>query len=239
MTNSIYATLARQSGLLHRFDAIANNIANISTTGFRREDVGFSEYVEGLGGNAPSLSVATADVRLVDTRQGALTRTGGPFDLAIEGTGYFQVATPQGNRLTRAGHFLADANGQLVNAAGNALLDTSGTPIFVPPQAQDISIGTDGSLSANGRPVAQVGLFQPNRPQDLTYQAGTLFNSPGGVSPLAADSTIRQGYLEQSNVDPVQEIARMVDVQRAYELGQTFLSNEDQRVRSLIQTLSR
>lgn len=239
MTNSVYSTLSRQSGLLDRFDAIANNIANISTTGFQREDVGFSEYVEKLGGNEPSLSLATADVRLVDTRQGALTRTGGTFDMAIDGPGYFLVSTPQGERLTRSGSFTADANGQLMDAAGNSLLDSGGSPILIPPQVKTVTLGPDGSLSADGTPVAQVGIYQPNTPQDLTYEAGTLFSAAGGVSPATGGSTIRQGYLEDSNVNPVQEIARMVDVQRAYELGQTFLNNEDQRVRSLIQTLSR
>jgi flagellar basal-body rod protein FlgF len=231
-----YTTLNRQSGLMREMQVVANNIANISTTGFRREGVVFSEYVARLDGD-PSLSMAQAKTRSVDLQQAGLSTTGGTFDFAIQGDGFFQVSTPQGPRLTRAGSFTPSATGELVNMDGHQLLDGGGAPVFVPPDAGQISMAADGTLSANGVPLAKIGLWQPTDPLTLRHEGGTLF-SASGMEP-AAGATLMQGMLEDSNVEPVSEIARMIDVQRAYELGQTFLDREDARVRGVIQTLGR
>ncbi len=240
MDNAIYTTLTRQSGLMSEMDVIANNIANISTTGFRREGVIFSEYVQGLDGNEPSLSMASGDTRVVDLAPGTLQQTGGTYDLGIEGKGFFLVETDNGQRLTRAGAFMPNANGELVNADGNRLLDGGGTPIAIPPGVRSLAVGPDGTISADGLPVAQIGLYEPTDPIDLNFQSGTLLRADNGVQPVAESAGhIRQGYLEDSNVNPITEIARMITVQRAYELGQTFLDNEDQRIRSAIQTLGK
>jgi flagellar basal-body rod protein FlgF len=231
-----YTTLNRQSGLMREMQVVANNIANISTTGFRREGVVFSEYVARLDGD-PSLSMAQAKTRSVDLQQAGLSTTGGTFDFAIQGDGFFQVSTPQGPRLTRAGSFTPSATGELVNMDGHQLLDGGGAPVFVPPDAGQISMAADGTLSANGVPLAKIGLWQPTDPLTLRHEGGTLF-SASGMEP-AEGATLMQGMLEDSNVEPVSEIARMIDVQRAYELGQTFLDREDARVRGVIQTLGR
>ncbi|MBI1217216.1 MAG: flagellar hook-basal body complex protein [Rhodobacteraceae bacterium] len=239
MDNTVYTTLTRQSGLMDQMEAIANNIANLSTTGFRREGVMFSEYVQRLDGAEPSLSMATANIRAIDLSPGALNRTGGRYDLAIEGAGFFLLDTPDGQRLTRAGSFTPNADGVIVDAAGNALLDTGGTPVTVPPGAQSVAIGADGTLSADGAPVAQVGLYEPVDANDLSHRSGTGFSARNGIRPATDPGRIRQGYLEDSNVNPITEVARMVDVQRAYEMGQSFLDNEDQRIRGAIQTLGK
>jgi flagellar basal-body rod protein FlgF len=231
-----YTTLNRQSGLMREMQVVANNIANISTTGFRREGVVFSEYVARLDGD-PSLSMAQGKTRSVDLQQAGLSTTGGTFDFAIQGEGFFQVATPQGPRLTRAGSFTPSATGELVNMDGHQLLDGGGAPVFVPPDAGQVSMAADGTVSANGVPLAKIGLWQPTDPLTLRHEGGTLF-SASGMEP-AEGATLMQGMLEESNVEPVSEIARMIDVQRAYELGQTFLDREDARVRGVIQTLGR
>lgn len=116
MDNAIYATLSRQSGLMQEMRTVANNIANISTSGFRREGVIFSEHVAALDGDAPSLSMAYAHGRNINDAQGPLSQTGGAFDFAIEGEGYFQIETPQGNQLSRAGSFTPSAEGELEHA---------------------------------------------------------------------------------------------------------------------------
>ena len=239
MDNTVYTTLTRQSGLMDQMEAIANNIANLSTTGFRREGVIFSEYVQRLDGAEPSLSMATAKTRAIDLSPGTLSRTGGRYDLAVEGDGFFLLDTPNGQRLTRAGSFTANADGVIVDAAGNPLLDNGGTPITVPPGVQSVSVGADGTLSADGAPVAQVGLYEPVDPTDLAHRSGTAFSTQNGVRPATVPGSIRQGYLEESNVNPITEVARMVEVQRAYEMGQSFLDNEDQRIRGAIQTLGK
>lgn len=232
-----YTTLTRQAGLMREMQVVANNIANASTNGFRREGVVFSEYVADLG-DGPSLSMAHASARHVDLGQAGLSQTGGTFDFAIQGDGFFLVDTPQGQQLTRAGSFTPSASGDLVTADGFRLLDQGGAPVFVPPDAGKVAMGSDGTLSANGVPIGQIGLWKPVDPLQLRHQSGTLFASPSGVTP-ASGGTVMQGYLEDSNVQPVSEIARMITVQRAYELGQTFLDREDSRVRDVVQTLGK
>jgi flagellar basal-body rod protein FlgF len=231
-----YATLNRQSGLMREMGVVANNIANTSTSGFRREGVVFSEFVSALDED-PSLSMAHASGRHVDLSQSTISQTGGKFDFAIQGDGFFLIDTPQGQRLTRAGSFTPSAEGELVTPDGYRLLDAGGAPIFVPPDAKDVALASDGTLSAGGQPIAQVGLWQPTDPLTLRHQSGTMFE--GGALEPAEGATVLQGMLEDSNVEPVSEIARMIEVQRAYELGQKFLDAEDERVRGVIQTLGR
>ena len=235
MDAALYTTLNRQSGLMREMGVVANNIANSSTTGFRREGVVFSEYVAALD-HDPSLSMAHASGRHVDLSQATLAQTGGTFDFAIQGEGFFLVETPQGERLTRAGSFTPSAEGELVTPDGFRLLDAGGAPIFVPPDTK-VALARDGTLSANDEPVAQVGLWRPTDPLALRHQSGTLFD--GGALEPVEDGQILQGMLEDSNVQPVSEIARMIEVQRAYELGQKFLDAEDERVRGVIQALGR
>jgi flagellar basal-body rod protein FlgF len=236
MSTSI-VTLSRQSGLMREMTTIANNIANADTAGYRREGLVFSEFVRTTPGG-DSLSIAAGRARTIDLRQGALTATGGRFDLAIEGEGFFLVATPEGERLTRAGAFTPNEAGDLVTAEGHALLDAGGAPVFAPPAARDIFVAADGTVSADGAPISQIGLYRPTDPTTLEREAGALFRAEG-VEPVIEGATILQGRLESSNVDPVTEIARMIEVQRAYELGQAFLDRESDRRSKLIDTLTR
>jgi flagellar basal-body rod protein FlgF len=231
-----YVTLSRQSGLMREMQVVAHNIANIATTGFRREGVIFSEFVRRTEGG-PSLSMAHASARHMDLRHAGLTETGGTFDFAIEGEGFFLIETPQGQALTRAGSFTPNADGELVNADGNRLLDSGGAPVFVPPDAKNVALAQDGTLAAGNVPLAQLGLWRSADPLQMTHQGGTVFGADA-VEP-AEDAKILQGFLEDSNVNAVSEIARMIEVQRAYELGQGFMDKEDERVRGVIQTLAR
>ncbi len=237
MDNPGYVALTRQSGLLREIQVIAHNIANASTTGFRREGLIFSEYVRGLAGQEAPLSMAAANARQTVLTQGGLTRTGGQLDLAIEGPGFFRIATDQGERLTRAGHFALNAEGEIVNPDGFRLLDDGGAPIQVPPGTA-LAVARDGTLSADGVPVGRLGLVAPQDPADLRRAAGVLLEATGPVEPVEG-AVLLQGFLEDSNVSPIAEMARMIAVQRAYEAGQAFLDREDQRIRNVVQTLTR
>jgi len=230
MDNAIYAALTRQAGLMREMRAVANNMANSSTTGFRREGVVFSEHMTALGRG--TLSMANAHGREVDLSPAPLTQTGGKLDLALEREGFFMIQTPQGNRLTRAGAFMTSAEGELVNADGHRVLDDGEAPIALPPGTRSIGVGPDGTISADGQPVGRVGIFAQPDPARLRHEGGTLFAADGAEP--APDAVVRQGFLEESNVNPVLEIARMIEVQRAYELGQSFLDGEDQRIRAVI-----
>lgn len=237
MDNAIYAILGRQSGLMRAMSVTANNIANASTAGFRREGVVFAEHVRRLG-SEPSLSLAHASGRVVDLGEAAPEPTGGVFDVAIRGPGFFRVQTPSGDMLTRAGHFTPDAEGRLVTSEGHVLLDDGGAPIVLPPAGGPPTIAPDGTLSVDGLPVARIGLWRPADPLSLRHVAGTLFAADGS-EPVEEGTTILQGHLEASNVNPVDEIARMIAVSRAYEAGQSLADREDERIRTVIQTLGR
>lgn len=238
MDNAGYTTLTRQAGLLREMQTVANNLANLSTTGFRKEGVIFAEHIKALDGNESSLSMATANVRLTMQQQGTLTQTNGNFDFAIEGEGFFMIETPDGQQLTRAGSFTPNGEGELVTPDGYRLLDGGGSPIFIPPDARSIAVSADGTLSADGVAQTQIGLFTPADPIDLTRQNGVRFRVDGDVIPVE-DSAILQGFVEDSNVNPVLEIARMIEVQHAYELGQSFMDKEDERIRGVLSTLGR
>lgn len=235
MDNAGYTALTRQSGLMAEMRTIANNIANANTTGFRAEGVIFAEHIKQTGSD--SVSMATASVRDTVLTQGAMVQTGGPFDLAIEGDGFFLIDTPNGQRLTRAGSFTPNEVGDLVTMDGHPVLDAGGAPVFIPTGLGPVGIAPDGTISAGGRPVGQIGLFLPEDPLSLTREDGVRF-SANGVLP-AEDARMLQGYVEESNVDPVLQVARMIEVQRAYELGQSFMENEDKRIRGVIDTLGR
>ena len=213
---------------------VANNIANAATTGFRAEGVIFSEYIQPVE-NGKSLSMGQGNVRNTSFEQGGLSATGSSFDLAIEGDGYFLVQTPEGERLTRAGAFSPNAAGELVTYDGYPVLDAGGAPVFVPPNAA-IAVSADGTLSADGNPLGQIGLVQPTDAKDMVREDGVMFRADSGFEP-AENARILQGFVEKSNVNPIGELARMIEVQRAYEMGQNFLQREDERVRAAVKAL--
>jgi len=237
MDNTGYIGLTRQTGLWKEMQVVANNVANMSTSGFRREGVVFTEDIAALPNEGGGIAMATARARFSDPSQGAVKQTGNPMDLAIQGRGFFMVETPEGNRLTRAGAFAQNTEGEMVNPDGYRLLDVGGAPIFIPPDAAVVSIAQDGTVSADGNPLAQVGLFEVDDENAMTRQFGTLFN-PGEAEPLAMEgAVVLQGFIEGSNVNPVTEMSRMIEVQRTYEMGMKFMENEDQRIRNVTRTL--
>lgn len=236
MDNSGYVALSRQSGLLKDMQVIANNIANMSTTGFRREGAIFAEIVDRLAVEGGSASQTAARVRATDFAQGALSATGGDLDLAIEGDGFFVIETPNGEALTRAGSFARNPDGELVTNDGARVLGEGGAPLFLPPAASKVLVATDGTISADGQPVGRIGVVTVEDPSTLTRRDGGLFTANAPTIP-AETAAVFQGFLEGSNVDPIREISRMIEVQRAYELGQRFLDKEDERARQAIRVI--
>lgn len=235
MDSSAYVTLARQAGLMREMTIIANNVANAATTGFRQEGLIFSEYVKANPGGE-SLSIGNGNVRNTSYIQGGLSHTEGSFDFAIEGDGFFLIETPAGERLTRAGSFMPNAAGELVTPDGYRLLDAGGAPLFVPPDAGNVAVSADGTMSADGRLLGQVGIVRPVDQTGMVREDGVMFRPDGGYEP-DDNSRILQGFVEKSNVDPITAIARMVEVQRAYEMGQSFLDSEDERVRQVVKSM--
>lgn len=236
MENAGYATLTRQSGLLREMRIVANNIANTATTGFRQEGLVFSEYVKAIDG-ASSLSMGQGNARMTSFEQGALTQTGGTFDFAIEGDGFFLVETPDGERLTRAGAFTPNGAGDLVTVDGYPVLDAGAAPIFIPPGVTEVSVAADGTISSEGNPLGQIGLVLPLNPQGMVREDGVMFRADDGFEP-AEQARVLQRFVENSNVNPILQLSRMIEVQRAYELGASFLEAEDQRIQKALRSLS-
>ncbi len=236
MDNPGYVTLSRQAALMKDMRIVANNIANLSTTGFRREGAVFSEMLEKGGVLGGAAAQTDANVRVTDFSQGALRRTGADLDLAIEGDGFFMVETPDGPGLTRAGAFVVSRAGELVNADGRRVLDEGAAAIAIPPDAGHIGVASDGTISVDGQPIGKIGVARVEDPSTLVRNEAGIFTTDQPLVP-AEGATVHQGFVESSNVDPIREIARMIEVQRAYELGQSFLETEDERIRAAIRTL--
>lgn len=235
--DTAYVTLSRQSGLMNEMRLVANNIANANTTGYRAQGLVFSEFVRDMPGD-PSLSMSRAEVRNTSLQQGFLTETGGQFDFAIEGDGFFMVETPSGNRLTRAGAFSPSADGDLVTMDGHRVLDANGAPVFIPPDAASIDVGSDGTLSVEGQLLGQLGVYRVDDPKTLVREGNTQFRADGDIDPVD-NPVVLHRFLEGSNVNAIEQVTRMIEVQRAYELGQSFLETEDERLRGALKALMR
>jgi len=238
MAVSIYTALSRQSGLKAEFETIANNMANSGTTGFKAERLFFSEFVRGQPAGMRSVSMTDIGARQIDLGQGALRQTGGMLDFAIEGAGFFQLESEEGTLLTRAGSFAPNLEGELVTPDGRRVLDAGGAPVFLPPNAVTIAVAADGTLSADGTPLARLGLVLPEDPVDLRRAGASMFRVEGAVLP-APGATLQQGFLEASNVSPMAEMARMIEVQRRYETTKSFVDREHDRIKKAVETMGR
>lgn len=235
MDNAGYVSLARQAGLLDTLGVIANNIANVSTTGYRREDTAFAEHIKALEGDDPSLSMATMSRRFIDLTPGELRTTGGELDFAVQGDGFFLISTEAGERLTRAGAFTLNGDGEIVTPDGDRLLDEGGAALAVPPGVAAISVASDGSVTADGTPVGRIGVVAAD-PNSLTRDGGNLLIAENGYQSVE-NAQVVQGALEGSNVSAVAEIAELIEVQRAYEMGQKLIETEDERIRQAVRQL--
>lgn len=243
MENALYIGLSRQMILRREMEIIANNIANMDTNGFKVESMiqktDPSEPAVTLGGPRPVKFVAPDGVAR-DFGQGVLTRTSGELDMAIEGKGFFQVQTPQGPRFTRDGRFTTDTTGRLVTQGGHAVLDASGGEIIINPEKGQVAVAADGSMSQGNEAVGKVGVYTFTNPGALEKAGDNLFRNGSNLAANpATESKLRQGFLEGSNVRPVLEITRMVEVSRAYESTTKMMESEAELSRRSVERLGR
>lgn len=235
MDNAGYIGLSRNAGLSRELTTIANNIANINTNGFRREGAVFAEHVKALDNNDPSLSIATMTRRYVDLSAGEITSTDNPLDFAIEGDGFFLVETPSGQRLTRDGAFSLNQDGEVVTSSGARVLDDAGGAIAIPAGSTDVTAAADGTIFVDGQPLGRINVVTAD-PAFLTRDGDNAFNAENGFEPVE-NPRVRQNALEGSNVNPVTELARLIEVQRTYDSSRNMMQQEDERISRTIQTL--
>jgi flagellar basal-body rod protein FlgF len=241
METPTYVALSRQTALLRQMDVVANNLANLTTPGFKQEVEVFTTVpIRSQVSGAPQKLAYVQDFGTArDFSAGPMTPTGNDLDVAIQGNGFFVVQTPSGPRYTRLGHFSLNAAGQLVNKQGYPVL-AGGAPMTINPDDGPVQIASDGTVSADrtqqGNAQVVYGKLDVVDFQDrdqLKPEEGTLFNT--NTPPIqVAQPALAQRMLEQSNVLPVKELTTMIWVQRNYEYVQKFLDGEDDRMRRAV-----
>lgn len=238
MENATYVGLSYQAGLERQMNVVANNVANVSTPGFKARQVMFQSYMnDPKGGTQPFYS--TNDYgEYMDTVAGSYSQTGRPLDVALEGPGYMGMIGPDGKvNYTRAGSFTLNNIGEIVGPGGLRVADAGGAPITIPEGTKEISIGGDGLVSADGNGVGQIMISEFANQQSMTPIGNGLYTTKD--APLPAEKTIaRQGMLEGSNVNGVAEMSNMIQLMRNYQSVQRMLQSESDRTRSTIERLS-
>lgn len=233
MLEGMYSAAAGMAAQQQQLDAIGNDLANLSTTGYKSARIAFSDLLYNqvaMAGTATTHGAgASATMIGRSASEGSLRNTGNPLDLAIEGEGYFQVTGPGGKvALTRAGNFSLDANGSLVNPFGNKLSPPIKLPAGVSPS--EVSISSSGVVSAGTRKLGQIQLVTVASPAHLLGEANGLLstNADSGTPHPASAATLRQGALEQSNVDVAKEMSLMVSTQRSFQMASSAIQTESQ-----------
>lgn len=235
MENALLIGLSRQMTLRHKMDVIANNMANINTAGFKRDNLLFEEHLMpvarmgGATGRDARLSFVFDPSIYRNFEQGGLQQTGNDLDLAISGDAWFVAQTPEGERYTRNGSLQLSADGELVNSAGFPIMGDGG-PITFSPEETDIVVAKDGTISTSQGIRGRIRLVSFENKNAMTKQGGLLF-STDEVPQAAEDASVLQGMIEKSNVKPVTELTRMIETVRAY----TSVSQALQRTQQLRQ----
>ncbi len=242
MENPTYIALSRLDAQQRTMDVIAGNIANANTVGYKAERVLFSDFLVGQkgvhtapGGEVLAFTQDRATYR--DQSAGSLTQTGNPLDLALAGSGYFTVQTANGTRLTRAGRFALQTDGTVADASGNALLDSGGSPIQLPAGESRIQIASDGTISGENGRIAKIGVVEVSDTNRLFPEGGKLFRSDAPSQP-ATQPKVVQGAVEESNVQPINELTQMMQAERDFQFVTQFVQSESDRQQSTIDKIT-
>lgn len=256
MWRGLYTAGAGMIQETQRTDTIANNLANVNTTGYKRDVAVSSEFEPmlirrindqdmrndvtsfkgfSLGGNPPvvgtlGLGSEIAEIA-TDHSQGMFESTGNPYDVAISGEGYLEVQTPQGVRYTRDGALFRSRTGVLENVRGQAVLGVNGQPIVIPADAESVSIGAKGEITARVQgavqQLGQLAFVQFNDRRAVLKQGDNLYYPQAGAQPQPATGTLEQGMLERSNANVVSEMVELINNYRIYEAGSKSVVTQD------------
>ena len=250
MVNTLLVGLSRHVTLDRQMAAVANNIANVNTTGFKADRSLFQEYLmsgaheDNFVGNDRRISYVTEGLNYRDFTQGPLEQTKNPLDVAIDGGGFLVVQTPAGERYTRDGSLQLNNQGQIVTASGDPVLGTNG-PIVLQQTDHDINVTPDGTITVQqGVGTAdtirgKLRLVTFADAQRLLKEGGNLYSAGEGGAPQAdARTTVRQGFIEKSNVNAVTEMSRMIEITRTYSQIATILQQEGDLHKTAIQQLA-
>lgn len=244
MENPAYVVLSQQMALSKQMDVIANNLANVNTPAFRGQTMLFNEFLgkatnPGITGNGSKIAFVGLGGTMPDIRPGPITPTSNPLDFAIQGRGYFVVNTPDGTRYTRDGHFQINGQGQLVNADGYPVVDPQGRTLSIPQGANNIEVTPTGTLSSDKGPIGSLQIVKFDSDVAMQQVGTDLYQTDAPSQVVDATTSVKQGMIEGSNVQPIVEVTKMIQVQRAYEAAQTMITNEHDRDLQAIQILTK
>ena len=250
MENASLVGLSRQIALQRELDVVANNIANLNTTGFKADNVVFQEFLmpgaraSQFAGAERRLSFVQDRATWLDLSQGPVEQTGNPLDVAISGNAFLTVQTPRGERYTRNGALQVNSQGQLVTSEGLQVIGQNG-PIVFQPNDRNISIGIDGLISVReGQNTTdsqrgKLKLASFDQPRRLQKDGTSTYMAPAGVTPqVPTDARVSQGAIEKSNVKSVLEMTRMVEVTRAYTQIASMLQQQNDTRKTAIDKLA-
>ena len=241
MENTSIVALSRQTTLRRQLGVIANNLANMNTTGFKGGKMMFVEHLVRSRGGERVFGDKIAYVRDIatvrDLSEGGIKGTGNPLDLAIHGDGYFAIETLTGEQYTRNGSFRLDDAGQLVTKNGDPVLSDGGEPFFFSPDETNIDISRDGTVSTSNGQLGRLRVVQFENQHALRETAGGMFTSE--AAPLDVENPqIVQNALESSNVEPIIEMTRLIETHRTYKSIQKLADAENERLKRMIREVA-
>lgn len=240
MDNTKYIALSRQMALWKQMDFVSNNMANMNTSGYKQDEAVFSSYLvktENGKGMAKEPLVFTQDYATYkDFSEGMISETGNTFDLALQGDAFFAVRTAEGERYTRKGQFTLDPNGMLVTSTGDAVLSETNEPFFFAPGETEIAISETGEVSTENGNLGRIKTVSFADNQKLLKVANTMFENIVGNDMIIGGNQARifQGSIEKSNVNAIEEMTKLVNLQRSYEYVQQMIDEEHDRLSNTI-----
>ncbi len=238
MENLTYIGLSQQMALSQLMDVTANNIANMNTPGFKSQNLMFKEYVNQTRQEGEKISQVQDYGSYRNLSQGTLTQTQNSLDAAIDGKGYFTVQTAQGIRYTRDGSFSLDSSGNIVTKSGDQVMGDGNSPLTVQQGAGHITINSDGSVSTELGTVGKLKLASFGDEQSLAPVGNNLFDAQGAPEQTVDKPHVMQGMIEGSNVQPITEMNRMVEISRMYQAAQHMIMTDHDDQRTMIQHLT-
>ena len=237
MQNGLYVAVSAQVALERRMETIADNIANMSTVGYRATGVSFAAEMARAG--EATLNYVSSGADYLSRRVGGLVKTDNPLDFAVQGDGWFGIQTPMGTAYTRDGRARIDESGMLRTLNGDPILDAGGAPIVVDSASGPLTVSADGMISQDGRQVGAIGLFAIDADAKLrrTEGSGVVPDKPARPILDFSRNGVVQGAVESSNVDPVREMTRLIDVSRAFDGVAALASQSESSLQDAIKAL--
>lgn len=237
MQDGLYVALSAQVALEKRLTTIADNVANMSTIGFRATEVKFEDVVTGVGQH--SIAFTSPGDTYLSGKAGGFRETRSPFDFAIQGDAWFGIDTPAGTVMTRDGRFTMTDTGQLVTHEGYAVQDAGGSPIQLDPQNGAPAVGRDGIIRQDGQLVGSIGLFNFDPGPNFNRFGNSGIIPDGEPDPVVdrVDVGMAQGFLEEANVNPVLEMTRLIMVQRSFENASAMMRDTEATLDDAVKTL--